>query len=140
MRSVTVGSRLASIQHSSGCRIFPNKLLFERTGLISAASLASATPPIKSLKPERYLVAEYSTMSAPSFKGCWNTGPSMVLSTRISGRFSPSADSRVGSPLHIRHHQRRIGRRFNQNHPDVWRLANRLIHRRRFCPREPEPW
>ena len=42
-------------------------------------------PPIMSLKPERYLVAEYRHRSAPSLSGCWNVGPSSVLSTITTG-------------------------------------------------------
>ena len=67
------------------CRTSPRS---DRIFWIRARSLASAKPPIRSLKPERYFVAEYSTRSAPSSRGCWNAGPSMVLSTITTG-FSP---------------------------------------------------
>jgi hypothetical protein len=35
---------------------------------------------------ERYFVAEYTTRSAPNSSGCWNAGPSSVLSTSTGGR------------------------------------------------------
>ena len=53
---------------------------------IISESLVIATPATISLKPERYLVAEYRQMSAPSCSGCWNAGPRNVLSTMITGR------------------------------------------------------
>src|ERR1700736_6186867 len=68
--------------------MLPNRLLLDRIFLISDGSLDNATPPIRSLNPERYLVAEYKTKSAPNWKGCWNAGPIIVLSTMTSG-FSP---------------------------------------------------
>ena len=85
MRSATVGNRPSSIQHSSGCRMFPNRLRLLRILRISSGSAAMAAPPIISLNPERYLVAEYIEISAPSASGCWNAGPISVLSTITIG-------------------------------------------------------
>lgn len=91
MRSATVGSRPFRIQHSSGCRMVPSRPRSARIGAATAGSRVSANPPIRSEKPDRYLVAEYSTTSAPCRKGCWNTGPSSVLSTITSGRSARTA-------------------------------------------------
>src|SRR5258706_14578835 len=66
--------------------MFPNRLRRLRILWINCGSLAMATPAIMSLKPERYLVAEYRHRSAPRVSGCWNTGPRKVLSTITTGR------------------------------------------------------
>ncbi len=127
MRSVTVGKRPSSIQHSSGCRMLPNKLRLERIWRISFGSLAMATPAIKSLRPERYLVAEYRLRSAPSIRGCWNVGPSSVLSTITSGLGLRCA-TRLGGVPDVGHHDGRIGRRLNQHDGQVLGRANGFVH------------
>src|SRR5438105_2673432 len=85
MRKATVGRRLASIQHSSGCSMLPNMMRRLRIFWIASAVRVIATPATISLKPERYLVAEYKVISAPSSNGCWNVGPRNVLSTMTTG-------------------------------------------------------
>src|ERR1700761_4235403 len=53
------------------CRIFCHHSSF--TGVINA-------PPVRSLCPPKYLVAECITRSAPKLRGCWQTGVAKVLS------------------------------------------------------------
>ena len=50
--------------------MLPNMVRRLRIRSITAGSFESAAPATRSLNPERYLVAEYSTRLAPSFSGC----------------------------------------------------------------------
>ena len=74
--------RPRSASHASnGPGIAPSRSRRPLSTAHSASSAVTTAPMRTSLWPARYLVAEWTTMSAPSASGCWSRGVAKVLST-----------------------------------------------------------
>ena len=66
---------------SKAAPVTPVALAHQASCWWSSADAATTAPPMTSLWPLRYLVVEWTTMSAPSASGCCSTGDRKVLST-----------------------------------------------------------
>ena len=95
IRRWSVRSPRSTRKQSSGPGTAPIAFCRNRSRSATAASEVTATPRTVSEWPDRYLVAEWKTMSAPSGRGCWLAGEANVLSTTTSGRRPPSASRRA---------------------------------------------
>ena len=84
-------------QLSKGASMPPVVLPMRRMASPSSRVAVTTKPLMVSLWPARYLVPLCTTRSAPSERGCWNTGDRNVLSTMSSAPapWASSAQARM---------------------------------------------
>ena len=114
MRSSRVSSPLRNTQALNGLMVGPAVRSTPNTSSPTRLRSPTTAPPTQRPWPSRYLVAEWTTMSAPSASGCCSAGVQKQLSTtsRQSWARARAARARIS-----RHFGQRVGGGLQEQQP-----------------------